>query len=175
MGNGLQKFLYNLSAASPVCFVFSIVWLIQKKTWQLPVICILVGLVVIFLFVKSFEYGLKNLSPISIRTTEISPNDGWIVVYIFTYLFPFTSIAIDNFNLIVCALIAFLIAVIAPFVNSAIPNPLLIIRKYHFYQVNGEHGISGYVLISKKKYRNKQELKFVKRMFDFLLLDVERK
>lgn len=40
MGNGLQKFLYNLSAASPVCFVFSIVWLIQKKTWQLPVICI---------------------------------------------------------------------------------------------------------------------------------------
>lgn len=90
-------------------------------------------------------------------------------------LFPFTSIAIDNFNLIVCALIAFLIAVIAPFVNSAIPNPLLIIRKYHFYQVNGEHGISGYVLISKKKYRNKQELKLVKRMFDFLLLDVERK
>ena len=41
--------------------------------------------------------------------------------------------------------------------------------------MSGEHGISGYILISKKKYRNKQELKIVNRMFDFLLLDAERK
>ena len=61
------------------------------------------------------------------------------------------------------------------FINSAIPNPLLFIKKYHFYQVSGEHGISGYILISRKKYRSKQELKTVNRMFDFLLLDAERK
>lgn len=175
MGNKFQKLLYNLSAAAPVCFVFSIVWLIQKKTWQLPVVCVAIAIVIILLFYKSFEYGLKNLSPIPIRTADISPNDNWIVIYILTYLLPFASIVIDDFNLIVCSAIALLIAIVAPFINSAIPNPLLFINKYHFYQVSGEHGISGYILISKKKYRNKQELIIVNRMFDFLLLDAERK
>lgn len=175
MGNKFQKLLYNLSAAAPVCFVFSIVWLIQKKTWQLPVVCVAIAIAIILLFYKSFEYGLKNLSPIPIRTADISPNDNWIVIYILTYLLPFASIVIDDFNLIVCSAIALLIAIVAPFINSAIPNPLLFIKKYHFYQVGGEHGISGYILITRKKYRSKQELKTVNRMFDFLLLDAERK
>ena len=175
MGNGLQKMIYNLSAASPILFVFSVIWLIQKKTWILPAICVVLGIGIIFVFAKSFSYGLKNLAPIQIRTSDISPNDGWIVVYIITYLFPFASVVIDDFNLIVCGIIALLIAIVAPLVNSAIPNPLLFAKKYHFYQVSGEHGISGYVLISKKKYRNKQELKHVNRIFDFLLIDAERK
>ena len=82
--------------------------------------------------------------------------------------------AIDDLNLIICGIVAFLIATVAPFVNSAIPNPLLFIKKYHFYQVSGENGISKYILISKRKYRKKQDLKYVNRMFDFLLLDAER-
>ena len=131
MGNKFQKLLYNLSAAAPVCFVFSIVWLIQKKTWQLPVVCVAIAIAIILLFYKSFEYGLKNLSPIPIRTADISPNDNWIVIYILTYLLPFASIVIDDFNLIVCSAIALLIAIVAPFINSAIPNPLLFIKKYH--------------------------------------------
>lgn len=175
MGNRFQRFLYNISAASPTFFAFSIVWLIQKKTWQLPVICSLIGAIAIFLFIKSFKYGLKHLAPISIRTSDISPNDSWIIVYILSYLLPFASMTIDDFSPIVCGIIAFLIAFAAPFINSAIPNPILFMKKYHFYQVSGEHGISGCVLISKKKYRNKDELKLVNRMFEFLLIDAERK
>lgn len=92
MGNKFQKLLYNLSAAAPVCFVFSVVWLIQKKTWKLPIVCTAVGIAVVLLFYKSFEYGLKKLSPISIRTTDISPNDNWIVIYILTYFFPLRAL-----------------------------------------------------------------------------------
>lgn len=175
MENGFQKMLYHLSAASPICFVFSIVWVIQKSTWKVPIICTLIGSIVILFFCKSFNYGLKNLAPIPIRTSDISPNDGWIVIYIFTYLFPFTSIVLDDFNLNICAIIAFLMASVAPYVNSAIPNPILFFKRYHFYNVSAENGISGYVLISKRKYRNKQELKLVNRVFDFLLIDEERK
>ena len=76
MGNGLQKMIYNLSAASPILFVFSVIWLIQKKTWILPAICVVLGIGIIFVFAKSFSYGLKNLAPIQIRTSDISPNDG---------------------------------------------------------------------------------------------------
>lgn len=173
MTNNLQKLIYNLSAASPICFVFAVIWYIQKKTYIVPAICIGVGILLTVLFFVSFAYGLKHLAPISIRTSDISPNDSWIVLYIFTYLFPFASMVIDDFNLIICGIIAFLVASAAPFVNSAIPNPLLSIKKYHFYQVSGENGISGYVLISKRKYRKKQDLKYVNRMFDFLLMDAE--
>lgn len=28
----------------------------------------------------------------------------------------------------------------APCVNTAIPNPILFLRGYHFYQISGEHG-----------------------------------
>lgn len=172
--NNLQKLIYNLSAASPICFVFAVIWYIQKKTYIVPAICVGGGIFLTVLFSVSFSYGLKHLAPISIRTSDISPNDSWIVLYIFTYMLPFASMVIDDFNLIICGIIAFLVASAAPFVNSAIPNPLLSIKKYHFYQVSGENGISGYVLISKRKYRKKQDLKYVNRMFDFLLIDAER-
>jgi hypothetical protein len=44
---------------------------------------------------------------------------------------------------------------------------------YHFYQATAENGISNYVVISKRKIRHKKELKKVKRVFEFLLIDVE--
>ena len=174
MPRGLQKLIYNLSAASPICVFFAATWYIQKRTYIVPAICIGIGMLLIVAFAISFSYGLNHLASIAIRTSDISPNDGWVVLYIFTYLFPLASMAIDDLNLIICGIVAFLIAIIAPFVNSAIPNPLLFIKKYHFYQVSGENGISKYVLISKRKYRKKQDLKYVNRMFDFLLLDAER-
>lgn len=173
MPNNLQKLIYNFSVVSPTCFIFAIVWYIQKKTCVIPVICIGIGIFLVLLFSVSFSYGLKNLAPIIIRTSNISPHDGWVVLYIFTYLLPFASMVIDDVNLIIFGIIASLVAFAVPFVNSAIPNPLLFIRKYHFYQVSGENGIS-YVLISKRKYRRKQDLRYVNRMFDFLLLDAER-
>lgn len=175
MANKFQKFLYNFSAASPICFLFSVVWAIQKGTWQVPSIFSTIGILAIIGFYMSFEYGIKHMAPIPIRTTEISPKDGWIAVYIITYLLPFTSLVINNINVWTFGLTAFAIAALAPFSNTAIPNPLLAVRHYHFYQVSSEHGISGYILISKNKFRNKQEPKIVNRMFDFLLIDAERK
>ena len=52
------------------------------------------------------------------------------------------------------------------------PSPILSVMGYHFYQVNAANGISGYVLISKRKIRNAKDVKAVKRIFEFLLLDV---
>lgn len=174
MPNSIQKLIYNASAAAPICFVFAVVWIIQKRTFVVPFICTGLGILIVFLFEKSFSYGKKNLAPIVIRTSGISPHDGWVVAYIITYLFPFTSVVIKEFDLIICSIIMFLIALCAPFVNTAIPNPLLSLQKYHFYQIDSENGIS-YTLISKRRFRKKQDLKQVNRLFDFLLIDEEGK
>lgn len=173
MANGLQKLIYNMSVASPILVVFALVWYIQKKSWTISIICVVVAVVLILCMLKSFSYGKKHLAPIQIRTSDISPSDGWIVVYIITYILPFSSMIINDLNLIMCSVVAFAIAVIAAYVNTAIPNPILFFQRYHFYSISAENGISGYVLISKRKLRKKQDLKAVNRVFEFLLLDTE--
>ena len=79
---------------------------------------------------------------------------------------------------ICCSLLLFVaipaaVILVAPFVNSAVPNPFLFLRGYHFYQIGIQNGVSGYVLISKRKIRNAKEIKRVNWVFEFLLKDVE--
>ena len=82
--------------------------------------------------------------------------------------------AIQDFNLILAGAIGLAVVFLAPFVNSGIPNPLLIIFRYHFYQIGTGNGVLGYILISRRKLRNVKEIKSVKRAFEFVLIDEER-
>lgn len=171
MANNFQKILYNLSATVPLCFSFSVVWYLQKHTILVSLIFLIIGIILTGFFNLSFSYGKKSLAPIKIRTSDISPNDGWIIAYVISYILPFANVVIDEFNLLLCGGIAFLLIIIAPFINTAIPNPILFVKGYHFYQVSAENGVSGYVLISRRKLRRKQDLKVVNRIFEFLLID----
>lgn len=175
MPNFLQKLIYNLSTVVPLLFIFSIVWLFQKRTFYIPIIAAVLGIVIISMFEVSFAYGKKNLPLIDINVTNISPYDGWLVVYIITYMLPFASVILKDFNVIVCAFIAAVLAFVTPFVNTAIPNPLLFIKGYHFYKIESQNGISEYVLISKKKIRSSSDIRLVKRIFEFLLFDSKEK
>lgn len=110
---------------------------------------------------------------IIITVTDVSPNDAWIVAYIISYILPFASMALDDYNLLLLFSTSVAIVLVAPFVNSAVPNPLLALSRYHFYQITAENGVSGYVLISKRKIRSAKDVKRVNRVFEFLLEDVE--
>lgn len=173
MANNSQKLIYNFSAISPLCFVFAVLWYIQKQTLIVPIICAGIGIILILCLAVSFSYGKKHIAPIIIRVTDISPHDGWIVAYIISYIIPFASMAIKDFDIVICGIIAVILIVIVPFVNSAIPNPLLMCRKYHFYQISEENGVSGYLFISKRRLRKANDIKTIKRVFDFLLIDTE--
>ena len=59
MGNRLQRFIYNLSAAAPLCFIFALVWYWQKKEIHIPCIAICMGSILIILFMISFAYGKR--------------------------------------------------------------------------------------------------------------------
>lgn len=173
MPNFLQKWLYNLSAGAPLLIVFAIVWYCEKRTWIVPVVCIGLAILLIVFMLVAFSYGKRNLPPIMITVTDVSPNDGWIVAYISSYILPFASMALDDYNFLLFFAIAAAIVILAPFANSAVPNPLLALGRYHFYQITAENGVSGYVLISKRKIRSAKDVKRVNRVFEFLLEDVE--
>lgn len=175
MANIIQKIIYNLSAVSPLCFAFALVWYIQEKSMWVPLIAVGIGSILIILFSISFSYAKKHLALIQIRTSNIKPCDKWFAVYFISYFFPFASVAVRDLDIWICAVTGAAIVLVFSFMNSAIPNPLLLIRLYHFYQIDAENGIGDYVLISKRKFRNKKEVNVVNRVFDFLLLDGERR
>lgn len=156
-------------------FYFCFGLVLEKNTIDIPCIVICIGTTLIILFMISFTYGKRHLAPIIIRTNDIAPYDSWVVMYIITYMFPFASLVIKNFNLIICVIIGGVLIMAVPCVNTAIPNPILFLRGYHFYQISGEHGISGCVLISRRRIRKAKDVKTVNRIFDFLLLDAERR
>ena len=173
MPNIMQKWIYNLSAGAPLLIVFAIVWYCEKKTWTVSIICICVTILLMMLMLVAFAYGKRNLPPIMINVTDVSPHDARIVAYIISYLIPFASMAWEDYNLLLLFAISAVIVLVAPFVNSAVPNPFLALGGYHFYEITAENGVSGYVLISKRKIRNAKEVKRVNRIFEFLLKDVE--
>ena len=171
MANTIQKLIYYFSAVAPVCITFSLVWIIQGKGIVLPVILVSTSLVVVVLFSVAFIYGYKNIAPTTIRVTDISTDDLWLLGYVFSYLLPLANMVIDEWNLFILAGISLTIGVVIPFINCAIPHPLLFFRGYHFYNLTTENGISSYILISKKKIRNKKEIKLVGKIFEFLLIE----
>lgn len=172
MANMIQKLLYFFSATAPVCITFSLVWIIQGKGIMFPAILVSASMIGSVLFIVSFRYCYKNIAPMTIRVTDVSTGDLWILGYIFSYLLPLANMVIDEWNLFILVGISLIISVvIIPFVNSAIPHPLLFLVRYHFYNIATENGISSYILISKKKIRNKKDIKTVGRIFEFLLIE----
>jgi len=171
MANKLQLFIYTLSAASPIAIVFAVVWYIQNKSITVSIVCVIVSLFFIAAFYFSFTYGKRKISMIKINVNEIKSADKWIVGYVILYISPCTNIVIEDYNQYMTLLIGFILIMVNLFVKSPFPNPLLIIQGYHFYSVGAENGVKEYLLISKQSIRNKKQIKYVKRLFEYLLLD----
>lgn len=86
MPNFLQKWLYNLSAGAPLLLVFAIVWYCEKRIWIVSAVCVGLATLLMVLMLVAFSYGKRNLPPIIITVTDVSPNDAWIVAYIISYI-----------------------------------------------------------------------------------------
>ena len=171
MPNIYQKALYNISSMAPLLLSFAVVWWFEKYSWKIPVICIVCALFLGVFMLIAFAYGKRNLPSIPITVTDVSSHDAYIIVYIISYLLPFVTMVIDDCNLFLLCVLSVVIVLVAPLINSAMPSPILFVKRYHFYQINAANGVSGYVLISKRKIRKAKDIKNVKRIFEFLLLD----
>jgi hypothetical protein len=159
---------------APVVIIFAVVLYLQKKSALTSVVCVVIGLFFIGVFCVSFVYAKRHIAPLSVIVEEISPADGWIWGFIASYLFPLTSIAITDFNLLITLIIALAVMSVLPWVNAASPHPILFLVGYHFYSVGTANGVKDYLLISRRKLRNKNQIQSVKRLFEYLLLDEQR-
>ncbi len=181
MANRLQKFIYIVSAESPILIFFGIVWLIEKSTWtkpfviswKVPLLLMIIAVVSIMVFNIFFNYGKKHLQTIKVTGTDLSCVDGWIVAYVISYLLPFASLQFGTYIKPVLALMLVLLLTILTFTDYVTPHPWLYLRRYHFYNLDVEGAASGYHLISRKKLRRASDVKCVMQIFEFLLLREE--
>jgi hypothetical protein len=159
---------------APVTIIFGVVLFLKEKSVLTSVICVAISLFFIWVFCISFIYAKRHIAPLSVIVEEISPADGWIWGFIASYLFPLTSIVITDFNLLITLIIALVVMLALPWVNAASPHPILFLAGYHFYSVGTANGVKDYLLISRRKLRNKNQVQSVKRLFEYLLLDEQR-
>ena len=172
MINRLQNGLWILSSGAPILLGFSITWFINKKTYLPSLILMIIGILLILYAFLIFKVMANKLPYIEITVKKIVQNDKRIIGYSISYLLPFASISLDKYNplLFFCAiLIIYFIIIIA---NTPTANPLLFFVGYHFYDIEGENGIGNYLLVTKKHIRNKDDIKLVQRVTEYLLLDI---
>ncbi len=175
MPNRLQKLIYYLSAGAPILLVFAIVYILKytNDEWQsfiFPILLILISIVLIKLFNISFNYANKNLPQIPVKVIEISGDDGLIVAYVISYLLPFASLGNISIIAPVAVIIFVLLMVVLTFTDYVTPHFILFCRGYHFYEVNIENARRNMKIVSKKRLRGPSDIKYVKRVFESLLI-----
>ena len=181
MANKIQKFIYFLSAISPILIVFAVVWLIKNSTWEkpislnwkIPLILILISFVNIFVFYCSFNFAKKHIQILTVTGNGYSCDDSWIIGYILTYLLPLTNFKFGDYIFSIVIVIVVLLFIFLIFTDYITPHPLLYLKKYHFYTFDVDGAASGYHLISRTKIRSAKDVKKVIQIYEFLLLREE--
>lgn len=175
MANNIQKLIYNLANTTPLIFIFSCVWYFENNDWKIPIFLIGLIIFIVLLFYISFSYAENNVEIMKINVTDIEPYDDWGNAYIISNLFPLISLVIKDINLCMTLALSVCFVAYSFFENLNRPNVLLLFRKYHFYKISAENGITGYIFISRRDLRNINDVRFCKRIFEFLILDAEEK
>lgn len=180
MANRFQKFIYYLTAEAPAFFVLGLIWFIKKSewgktivlSWKVPVFLLFVTVFLIVLLIRFFKKAKSSLSIANVKGENFRSVDGWLVVYVVTYLLPLAYIPWGDVVWIVLILILLILMVVLTFSDIATPHPLLFGMGYHFYELNMK-GKTGFIIISKKQVQNVNEFKKVSQLFENLLIETE--
>lgn len=136
---------------------------------------LIIAMLSIASFVISFKYARKNLEIIKIHVTSINKIEPNLINYcsqlcsiFFLYLqYLYKSAITDALWLAVNIMI--------PLIAGAVgrkTNFILLLIGYKFYSCTTASGIAGYILISKRSFRNVTSLKIARRYFENIILDV---
>lgn len=175
MGNKFQRAIYNLSNAVPLAGMTALVWYLEFKTWRVPIILLAVAIVVTILFAICFRYGMKNCSNKNINVSKIVSKDPWLLAYVVAYILPFAYMIMSDYRIVSLIVAVIMLAIVIFSAIMALPNILLFIVGYHFYEIETDStGVGDYILISKRqRIRNKADVKTVIRVFEKLLIDTK--
>lgn len=188
MANRSQKLLFNLSTIAPIAFFAVVVWWIQcgkseiiqeNSTVHITTKAIIISAIGIIGLMLSFYSVIvvklsKRTEIVPINVASVTSKDGMAVGAIVSYILPFASFAFEDINLGVSLAVAFIALVALVLTNTVWPNPVLLLWKYHFYEVSTENGSNELPLISQRKsIQDAKTITMVKTLWDYFLIEVE--
>jgi hypothetical protein len=174
VANWFQRAIYNLANAVPLAGMTALAWWLEFKTWYIPVILLVIACVVTVIFSICFCYGKDNCSNKNINVSKIISKDSWLIAYVVAYILPFSYMVMSDYHIV--SLVVFGLMLVLVFIPAimALPNILLFLCGYHFYELETDTGVGDYILISKRRrIRNKGDIKTVMRLFEKLLIDTK--
>lgn len=170
MANSFQRIVFNASSLSPILIIFGVLWSVQNKSFTIPFVCCDIGICIILLSIICFIKTRKALSVIEISVTNIKNNDKWVLVFFITYCIPFVTLIIDDINFIALTFASAAIIIVMLSLKIVLPNPFLFVMRYHTYDASTNNGVE-YTIVSKRTIRNANQVKYVKRMHEYFLID----
>ena len=174
MLNQFQKWIYNICALSPIVLVFGVTWFIKCKTWRIPLISGVVFILLTIYYLWLHNHAVKKLETIKINVVNVGNSDKKVFLYMFTYILPATQFAFkerDKIYLIVCGVIAIIGMVILFRLNTILINPIWVFKGYNLYDITTDNGVR-YDLICNKSVRNKKDIKQVKRITEYYVVNI---
>ena len=157
--------LYNFSIMIPVLLIAAYVY---RLDWLVSILFILVS-VITTLFSSIFPYIASNSSSDSIKIVSIAPNDTFHES-ILSYALPLLSF-VFGLGPQYFVLLVLLVCVFMYISDSHIPNPILRLMGYHFYSIDLEDGIHGYLLISKHGIYDSKQISSGKLISNYIIID----
>lgn len=174
MLRGLLRALLAATALAPVLLTWAYVRVRESGALvdaAVPV-CSAIALVVVcrVLIGAAVKY-LSNLTPFHAQTVKASDNE--LVTFVLAYLFPLVGLSDANVDVLAVGFAIGLLLVIVMSTHAYQTNPLLSLFGYHFYEVESTNGVT-YFILSKQVIRNASDIRTVKQIAPFVLLDATR-
>lgn len=187
MANRFQKLLFNLSTMSPLVFIYTIVYWVEKGivifsqetkriqfnlTTFLLIALLIVSALFSFYSVWFVRYCRKKIERVPISIDSILSNDNWVIAVIVSYALPAVSFVFEDININIGIFIILIGIAFLALSNVIFPNPFLMIRGYHFYKITTIDGSSDICLLSKRKsINNRNIVNTVMVAFDYLAIE----
>lgn len=151
---------------SPLVVIYAILYWIEEKItlflkqnekiyFNLTAV-ILIAIIIIsaifslytILFVKMCR---KKLECIPIAVENIVPNDNWVIAVILSYALPAAGFVFGDINIYVSTAVVMFWVICLALSNVILPNPFLMMQRYHFYKITTVDGSSDICLLSKRR------------------------
>ncbi len=113
-----------------------------------------------------------SIAAVSFEAASVRTADTEVVGFLLAYLLPLISLGTATVDMSVLVFVAVLLALVIWSANAYTVNPLLALLGYHYYEVSNADGVS-FLLISRRDLRRVADVKAVRQLTRYVLLDKE--
>lgn len=164
------RVMLSLTAVCPVFLSLAYIEFENKK-YSYLFLFLFLFFIVVFVAWYIIKKSKEKLEKIPITITKAKTTDKEVISFCISYALPIIFRANSVANIDTWLVAAFILFVVLWTTDAMPANPVLGFLGYHFYEVDSGSGV-GYVLITKKRISNVQQINQVVQIGEYGILDL---